>query len=96
MELDRLHSSQPHFAMFAVALASSANIWLRKRRFCGFNTGKPRRARLSRSVPPSAGPDPRTSAPRASKAYFDCVNANGGVNGRPRPFAKRVFAGWPL
>jgi branched-chain amino acid transport system substrate-binding protein len=29
------------------------------------------------------GPGDVSAAPRAAKAYFDCVNANGGINGRP-------------
>lgn len=27
-----------------------------------------------------------SSAPLAAKAYFECVNANGGINGRPIEF----------
>ncbi|WP_170975834.1 ABC transporter substrate-binding protein [Rhizobium sp. FY34] len=29
------------------------------------------------------GLDDLSSASKAAKAYFDCVNANGGINGRP-------------
>ncbi len=28
-----------------------------------------------------------SSSPKAAAAYFDCVNANGGINGRPIDYA---------
>ena len=31
----------------------------------------------------ATGPDDWTSGARAATAYFNCVNANGGINGRP-------------
>ena len=30
-----------------------------------------------------------SSSPKAAKAYFDCVNANGGINGRPIEYDRR-------
>jgi branched-chain amino acid transport system substrate-binding protein len=52
---------------------------------CGLNTGKPAAGAPIEigSVVSGTGPADVGAAPRAAKAYFDCVNANGGINGRP-------------
>jgi branched-chain amino acid transport system substrate-binding protein len=52
---------------------------------CGLNTGKPATGAPIEigAVVGKTGPGDFSTAARASKAYFDCVNANGGVNGRP-------------
>lgn len=52
---------------------------------CGLNngqavTGEPIKVG---AIVGRTGPDDFSSASRAAKAYFDCVNANGGINGRP-------------
>jgi branched-chain amino acid transport system substrate-binding protein len=52
---------------------------------CGLNTGKPATGAPIEigAVVGKTGPADFSTAARGSKAYFDCVNANGGVNGRP-------------
>ena len=52
---------------------------------CGLNTGKPA---TGTPIPVGGivsitGPDNFSFSGFAAKAYFDCVNANGGINGRP-------------
>ncbi len=52
---------------------------------CGLNTGK---AATGAPIPIGAvvgktGPDDFSSSSHAAAAYFKCVNANGGINGRP-------------
>jgi branched-chain amino acid transport system substrate-binding protein len=73
------------FALAFFGLAASMNVSVAEAPRCGLNTGKPATdapieigAIVSRT-----GPGDVSAGPRATKAYFDCVNANGGVNGRP-------------
>ena len=52
---------------------------------CGLNTGK---AATGQPIPIGSingvtGPDDFSSSAKAADAYFKCVNANGGINGRP-------------
>ena len=52
---------------------------------CGMNTGKPA---VGAPIPVGSingvtGPDNFSSSARAADAHFKCVNANGGINGRP-------------
>jgi branched-chain amino acid transport system substrate-binding protein len=52
---------------------------------CGMNTGK---AATGQPIPVGAvvgktGPADFSASARAAEAYFKCVNANGGINGRP-------------
>jgi branched-chain amino acid transport system substrate-binding protein len=52
---------------------------------CGLASGKPASGQpiaIGADVTASGGAD-MSSAPKGAKAYFDCVNANGGINGRP-------------
>jgi branched-chain amino acid transport system substrate-binding protein len=52
---------------------------------CGLNTGKPA---TGQPIPVGAvvgktGPADFSASARSAEAYFKCVNANGGINGRP-------------
>ena len=64
-------------AGLAVSAASAAD--------CGINTGKPATGQpipIGAIVTASGAADISNGA-NGAKAYFDCVNANGGINGRP-------------
>lgn len=52
---------------------------------CGLNNGQAATGEPIKvgAIVGRTGPDDFSSASRAAKAYFDCVNANGGINGRP-------------
>lgn len=57
-------------------------------KLCGPGTGKPATGQpiLVGSVVGKTGPDDFSAGALAAKAYFDCVNANGGIHGRPIQF----------
>ncbi|ODV09973.1 MAG: hypothetical protein ABT20_09310 [Rubrivivax sp. SCN 70-15] len=69
-------------ALFGLAFAGSAAAAPKS---CGLDNGKPATGTpiLVGAVVGKTGPDDFSSAARTAKAYFDCVNANGGINGRP-------------
>lgn len=52
---------------------------------CGLNNGKPATGEPIPigSINGITGPDDFSASARAADAYFKCVNANGGINGRP-------------
>lgn len=52
---------------------------------CGLNNGKKAEGAPIQvgAVVGQTGPDDFSSSAKAAQAYFDCVNANGGINGRP-------------
>jgi branched-chain amino acid transport system substrate-binding protein len=52
---------------------------------CGLNSGKPATGEPIPigSINGVTGPDDFSSSAKAAEAYFKCVNANGGINGRP-------------
>jgi branched-chain amino acid transport system substrate-binding protein len=52
---------------------------------CGLNNGKPATGEPIPigSINGVTGPDDFSSSAKAAQAYFKCVNANGGINGRP-------------
>jgi branched-chain amino acid transport system substrate-binding protein len=52
---------------------------------CGLNTGKKASGEPIKigAIVGQTGPDDFSSAAKAAKAYFACVNDNGGINGRP-------------
>ena len=52
---------------------------------CGANTGEAASGEpiVVGAITGQTGPDNFSSATKAAKAYFPCVNANGGINGRP-------------
>lgn len=56
---------------------------------CGTATGKPATGQpiKVRALATASGGIDFSSAPRSAAAYFKCVNANGGVNGRPIDYA---------
>ena len=55
---------------------------------CGLGTGEPATGEpiLIGSVVGETGPDDFSAGADAARAYFACVNANGGINGRPIDF----------
>ncbi len=52
---------------------------------CGDNSGKPATGEpiVIGAITGKTGPDDFSNSTRAAKAYFDCLNANGGIHGRP-------------
>jgi branched-chain amino acid transport system substrate-binding protein len=52
---------------------------------CGMNTGKPATGQPIEigAIVGKTGPADFSASARAAEAYFKCVNANGGINGRP-------------
>ena len=68
---------------FGLATATSASA--QQGKLCGLNNGKAATGQpiLVGSVVGKTGPDDFSAGARAAKAYFDCVNKNGGINGRP-------------
>jgi branched-chain amino acid transport system substrate-binding protein len=71
--------------MFAAALLVAASPAFAAKLDCGLNTGK---AATGAPIPIGAvtsasGIGSFEEADLAAKAYFDCVNANGGIHGRP-------------
>lgn len=52
---------------------------------CGLNNGQKATGEPIKvgGIIGQTGPDDFSSASKAANAYFDCVNANGGINGRP-------------
>ncbi|MBB6222856.1 ABC transporter substrate-binding protein [Rhizobium leguminosarum] len=52
---------------------------------CGDNSGKPATGEpiVVGAITGKTGPDDFSNSTKAAKAYFDCLNANGGIKGRP-------------
>ena len=52
---------------------------------CGDNSGKPATGEpiVIGAITGKTGPDDFSNSTKAAKAYFDCLNANGGIKGRP-------------
>ena len=61
---------------------------------CGANTGKPATGEpiVIGGIVSVTGPDNFSSSGLAAAAYFQCLNANGGVNGRPIKYSGAVIA----
>ncbi|QWG24127.1 ABC transporter substrate-binding protein [Bradyrhizobium sediminis] len=73
-----------HFALSAGALILMAGA-AQAAPQCGLNNGQKAGGAPIKvgAVVGKTGPDDFSSSARAAKAYFDCVNQNGGINGRP-------------
>ena len=67
----------------AIALAATASAHAQDK--CGLSNGKKASGEPIQigAVVGKTGPEDFSSAARAAEAYFKCVNANGGINGRP-------------
>lgn len=65
------------------ALALSAQVWAQDN--CGLANGKKATGEPIQigAIVGKTGPEDFSSSARAADAYFKCVNANGGINGRP-------------
>jgi branched-chain amino acid transport system substrate-binding protein len=52
---------------------------------CGDNSGKPASGEpiIIGAITGKTGPDDFSNSTKAAKAYFNCLNANGGIKGRP-------------
>ena len=52
---------------------------------CGDNSGKPATGEpiIIGAITGKTGPDDFSNSTKSAKAYFDCLNANGGIKGRP-------------
>jgi branched-chain amino acid transport system substrate-binding protein len=68
---------------FVVALAAASGAMAQDT--CGLGNGKKASAEPIQigAIVGKTGPEDFSSAARAAEAYFKCVNANGGINGRP-------------
>jgi branched-chain amino acid transport system substrate-binding protein len=69
----------------ALAASAAGGAWAQAKPSCGLNTGKPA---TGEPIPIGAvvgktGPDDFSASALSAQAYFKCVNANGGINGRP-------------
>jgi branched-chain amino acid transport system substrate-binding protein len=74
-----------HLIAFAAAVLAGGSALAQTKPVCGQNTGKPA---TGEPIPIGAvvgktGPDDFSASALAAQAYFRCVNANGGINGRP-------------
>lgn len=72
-------------ALCGAILTAGAQAMAQGKPVCGLNTGKPA---TGEPIPIGAvvgktGPDDFSASALAAQAYFKCVNANGGINGRP-------------
>jgi branched-chain amino acid transport system substrate-binding protein len=70
-------------ATAGLVIATGASAWAAPK--CGLNNGKKAEGApiLVGAVVGQTGPDDFSSSADAAKAYFKCVNENGGINGRP-------------
>ena len=81
----RLHSFIFKISLFAAIILSSIPGAHAVQPTCGLNNGKQATGTPIPigSINGVTGPDDFSSSGRAADAYFKCVNANGGINGRP-------------
>ena len=70
---------------FAAALLGGGGAMAQNKPNCGMNNGKPATGEPIQigAVVGKTGPDDFSASALAAQAYFKCVNANGGINGRP-------------
>jgi branched-chain amino acid transport system substrate-binding protein len=70
-------------AGFALAIMASTGVFAQEK--CGLSNGKKATGEPIQigAIVGKTGPEDFSSAARAADAYFECVNANGGINGRP-------------
>lgn len=68
-----------------IVAASTGVATAQERPLCGLGTGQPATGEpiLVGAIVGETGPDDFSSPADTAKAYFDCVNQNGGINGRP-------------
>ncbi len=73
--------SMTAIGLFAFASTAAAQEGLK----CGMNTGQAATGEpiVIGAIVSQTGPDDFSASAKSAKAYFDCVNANGGINGRP-------------
>jgi len=66
-----------------VAVTASSSAWAQDK--CGLSNGKKASGEPIQlgAIVGKTGPEDFSSAARSADAYFKCVNANGGINGRP-------------
>lgn len=71
--------------IIGAALISSAAAAAEGSPSCGLNSGAAATGEpiVIGAIVSQTGPDDFSASAKASQAYFDCVNANGGINGRP-------------
>jgi len=69
----------------AVALLAAGSAMAQTKPVCGLNNGKAASGEpiALGAVVGKTGPDDFSASALAAQAYFKCVNANGGINGRP-------------
>jgi branched-chain amino acid transport system substrate-binding protein len=77
--------STAHWLVAGALISASTSGFAQGKPACGLNNGKPA---TGAPIPIGAivgktGPDDFSASSQAAAAYFKCVNANGGINGRP-------------
>ena len=77
--------STTHWLVAGALISASTASFAQGKPACGLNNGKPA---TGAPIPIGAivgktGPDDFSASSQAAAAYFKCVNANGGINGRP-------------
>ena len=77
-------NKQTFAALVAVAAATAAG-GVQAQEKCGLSNGKKASGEPIQigAIVGKTGPEDFSSSARAADAYFKCVNANGGINGRP-------------
>src|SRR6476660_9327457 len=77
------HLSSTILAAGAVLALTSGSVLAAPK--CGLNNGTKASGQPIKvgAVVGQTGPDDFSASAKAAKAYFACVNANGGINGRP-------------
>lgn len=85
IRLTRLIAAASLAAAFGLFSASSV---IAADKLCGLGNGKKASGKpiLVGSIVGQTGPDDFSAGADAAQAYFNCVNANGGINGRPIEF----------
>jgi len=75
-------------ALVVAALVAGGSAMAQGKPACGLNNGKPATGEpiALGAVVGKTGPDDFSASALAAQAYFKCVNANGGINGRPIEF----------
>ena len=68
-----------------IVLAATFSVTAMAKEECGLSNGERASGKAIQigAIVGKTGPEDFSSSARSASAYFDCVNANGGINGRP-------------
>ena len=76
---------QKYILALGLVVAASFSVSAQAQDRCGLGNGKKATGEPIQigAIVGKTGPEDFSSAARSAEAYFKCVNANGGINGRP-------------